>query len=111
MVELRDDGAPIGVCGLLKREPLPDVDIGFALLPRYWSRGYAYEAASAVMAHARDPLGLTRVLGITKPDNHGSIRLLEKLGLRFERMVRLADDEPEGKLFACKLPRSGDGRG
>ncbi len=99
-VELKDGREPIGICGLLKRDSLPDADIGFALLPRYWSKGYAFESASAVLAHARDTLGLQRVLAITSPDNVASIGLLESLGFRFERMSRLTEDAPEIKVFS-----------
>ncbi len=99
-VELKDGGKPIGMCGLLKRDYLPDVDLGFALLPAYRSRGYTLEAASAVLAHARDALGLKRVLAITSPDNVASIGLLERLGFRFERTARAAENEPEVKVFA-----------
>jgi RimJ/RimL family protein N-acetyltransferase len=100
MVELKDAGTPAGICGLVKRDALPDVDIGYAFLPRFWSRGYAHEAAAAVMVYARGTLGLKRVLAIVNPDNAGSIRVLEKLGLKFDRLVRLSDDEPEIMLFA-----------
>ena len=99
-VELKESGEPIGMCGLLKRDALPDVDVGFAFLPRFWSKGYAFESASAVLAHARDALGLRRVLAITSPDNEASIRLLEKLGFQFERMARVPEDGPEVRLFA-----------
>jgi RimJ/RimL family protein N-acetyltransferase len=99
-VELREDGEPIGMCGLLKRDSLPDPDIGFALLPRHRSRGLGLEAASAVLADARDRLGLGRILAITSPDNDVSVGLLERLGFRFERMSRLAEDAPEIKVFS-----------
>ncbi len=100
LVEARDSQIPMGICGLLKREILDDVDVGFAFVPEFWSRGYGFESASAVMAHARDALGLERVVAVVSPGNRASIRLLEKLGLKFERMVRLSDDEPEIQLFA-----------
>jgi [ribosomal protein S5]-alanine N-acetyltransferase len=102
-VELRDGGKPIGICGLLKRETLDDVDLGFAFLPRHWSRGYAREAAAAVLAHARETLALRRVVAITSLDNEASIRLLEKLAFRFERVLRLAPEQDEVKLFALEL--------
>jgi RimJ/RimL family protein N-acetyltransferase len=85
LVELKDTAVPIGLCGLLKREELPDPDIGFAFHPDYWGKGFAYESASAVMNDARERLGRRRVLAIVMPDNETSIRLLEKLGMRFER--------------------------
>jgi RimJ/RimL family protein N-acetyltransferase len=99
-VELRDAGEPIGICGLLKRDSLPEPDIGFALLPRHRAKGYAFESASAVLAHARDTLGLKRVLAIASPDNAASIELLEGLGFRFERMSRLDEDAPEIEVFS-----------
>jgi len=103
-VELREDGTPIGISGLLRRDILPDADIGFAFLPDYWAQGYAYESAAAVMKYARDVLDLERVLAITSPDNEASARLLGKIGLKFERMIRLSDDAPEIKLFTSAAP-------
>ncbi|MGE0129521.1 MAG: GNAT family N-acetyltransferase [Blastocatellales bacterium] len=100
LTELKDDGAPIGICGLIKRDALEDVDIGFAFLPKFWAKGYAYEAASAVMAYGKDVLGLKRIVAITTPDNHASGKLLEKLGLQFERMARLSEGAEEVRLFA-----------
>ena len=94
LVELKDPAVPIGICGLLKREDLPDADIGFAFLPDYWGKGFAFESASAVMNDARERLGLKRVLAIVSPDNDASIKLLEKLGMTFER------DKDDVKVFA-----------
>ncbi len=95
-----DGGEPIGICGLLKRDALPDADVGFAFLPRFWRQGYARESASAVLAYGRDTLGLRRILAITSPDNVASINLLGKLGFVFERLARLSDQAPEVSLFA-----------
>jgi len=103
LVELKEGGLPIGISGLVKRPALTDADVGFAFLPAYWSKGYAVESASAVMAYGREVLGLTRILAITSPDNEMSAKLLGKIGLRFERMVRLAEDEPEIKLFSSDV--------
>jgi RimJ/RimL family protein N-acetyltransferase len=100
VAELKEEGIPIGMCGLIKRDFLDDVDIGFAFLPKYWGKGYAYESASAVMVYGKDVLGLNRIVAITSLDNHSSARLLEKLGLRFEQMVRFADEDQEVRLFA-----------
>ena len=86
LVELKDTPTPIGMCGLLKREDLPDPDIGFAFLPDYWRQGFAFEAATAVMKDAHESLNLTQILAIVNPDNDASIKLLERLGLRFDRM-------------------------
>jgi RimJ/RimL family protein N-acetyltransferase len=103
LTELKEEGVPIGICGLLKRASLEDVDIGFAFLPGFWGKGYGLEAAGATMAYARATLGLTRLVAVTSPDNHPSIRLLEKLGLGFERMVRLSEDGPEISLLGRDL--------
>jgi RimJ/RimL family protein N-acetyltransferase len=99
LVELIDSGVPIGICGILQRDVLPDPDLGFAFLPAYWKQGYAQESAAAVRRYARAELGLGRLLAITNPANHSSIRLLEKLGFRFDRMTRTAPDAAELKLF------------
>lgn len=100
LVVLRETDTPMGLCGLLCREGLDDVDIGFAFLPRFWSRGYAYEAAAAMMEYGRNALGLDRIVAIASADNSRSFKLLEKLGLRFERWIRLAEDQPEIKLYS-----------
>ncbi len=98
-VERVGDGALLGICGLMKRETLDDVDLGFAFLERHRGQGYAEEAARAVLADGWSRLGLTRVVAITSPDNTSSIRLLEKLGFRFERFLRVTADAPESRLF------------
>jgi [ribosomal protein S5]-alanine N-acetyltransferase len=99
-VALRDGGAPIGMCGLLKRDHLEHPDLGYALLPRYWSQGYAREAADAVMAHGRSAFKLDRVLASTSLDNGDSIRLLEKMGFRFEGLVQSPGYDEPSRLFA-----------
>ena len=96
-------GDLIGMCGLIKREALEDVDLGFAYFPEFWRQGFGYEAATGVIAHARATLGLERLLAITSPDNVGSIGLLEKLGFGYLRMVRLAEESPEVRLFSRSL--------
>jgi ribosomal-protein-alanine N-acetyltransferase len=103
LVEVKESGAPIGICGLLKRDALDDTELGYALMPEYWSKGYALESASAVMAYAREELGLRRVAAITDAGNESSIRLLEKIGFKYEGMIRLSEDAPELKLFASEL--------
>jgi RimJ/RimL family protein N-acetyltransferase len=100
LVVIKETGAPAGLCGLVKRDGLDDVDIGYALLPEYWSDGFATESALAVKEYARSSIGLKRIVGITAPDNQGSIRVLEKIGLKFEKMVKLSEDDIELKLFA-----------
>jgi RimJ/RimL family protein N-acetyltransferase len=91
-VHLRDSGIPIAIITFIKRDYLPHHDIGFALLPAYASKGYAYEAAQAVLTHLQNNNALDTLLATTLPDNVLSIKLLQKLGLRFEREI-----EVEGK--------------
>ena len=99
-VGLKENGKAIGICGLIKRDTLPEPDIGFAFLPEHWNQGYAYESAAEVMRYAREVLRLDRILAITTPDNEASGRLLEKIGLRFQRLIRLSEDADEVKLFS-----------
>jgi RimJ/RimL family protein N-acetyltransferase len=99
LVELRATGTPMGICGLLKRPQLDDVDIGFSLVPEFWSQGYALEAAQGMMRFARTSLGLQRIVAITSLHNDRSGRLLSKLGFTFERNIRMASDAEELKLF------------
>jgi RimJ/RimL family protein N-acetyltransferase len=100
LVERLEDEAPIGICGILRRDALPDPDLGFAFMPAYWKHGYAFEAASAVLAHARGPLAIGRLLAVTNPANEPSIRLLGRLGFTLEGTTRLADGGADLKLFA-----------
>jgi [ribosomal protein S5]-alanine N-acetyltransferase len=104
LVKLRESDAPIGMSGLLKREELPDPDIGFAFLPDFCRRGFAFEAATAVMQDASDRLHLERILAITTPDNHASSNLLQRLGFRFDRLIKLSPDREQVKLFTKDLP-------
>jgi RimJ/RimL family protein N-acetyltransferase len=103
LVELKDGGAPIGICGLLKRDALDDVDVGFAFVPESWSKGYAFESTQATLAYARDTHHLRRVVAIVSPENVASIGLLVKLGFFFDRMVQMPGDRDEVKLFARRL--------
>lgn len=100
LVQLKGNGTPIGVCGLLYREALDLSDVGFALVPEHWGKGYATEAASAVMAYGRSALGIDRIVGLTSADNHSSIKVLEKLGLSFERTVKMSEDDPGTALYS-----------
>jgi RimJ/RimL family protein N-acetyltransferase len=101
LVLLKESGTPIGMCGLLKRDSLPDVDVGYAYRPPFWSNGYAFEAASAVLAHGREVFGLRRIVAITSPDNAGSRALLEKLGLHYEGTLSLSPGQ-DTHLFAVE---------
>ncbi len=105
VVELKETGAPIGTCGLIKRESLDDVDIGFAFLEQHWRKGYGHEAAAAVMEHGRRAHGLRRIVAVTAPHNQGSIRILEKVGLRFERMIRMPGEDQDIHFMSWDLQR------
>jgi RimJ/RimL family protein N-acetyltransferase len=98
LVERRTDGAPMGLCGLIRRDTLPDVDIGFALAGAYRGEGYAFEAAAATLRYAREVAGLERVVAIAMPGNHASTRLLERLGMRFERTIEFG---PQSEKLSC----------
>ena len=106
LVTLESDKTPMGMCGLLKRESLQDVDIGFAFLPEFWNKGYALEAAAAVMIYGKDVLKLPRIVAITNKDNHASAKLLNKIGLHFDRFIALEGDRDETRLFVPKDDRS-----
>ena len=99
-VSERETGGPVGMCGVIRRDTLEDVDLGYALLPEFSGRGYAQEAARAVVAYARDILGLGRLVAVVSAGNSRSIRLLERLGFMFERMVRLTPGDEEIGLYA-----------
>ncbi len=104
VVELKATGEPLGMCGLIKRDGLEDVDIGFAFLERHGSRGYATESASAVLAYGFEQLGLRRIVAITAPFNAASARVLERIGLRDEGLIQLPQYGGENRLFALDAP-------
>jgi RimJ/RimL family protein N-acetyltransferase len=99
LVSLKESHTAIGMCGLLKREELPDPDIGFALTSDFSGKGFASEAAAAVLKDARERLNLQRILAITSLDNDASINLLQRLGFRFEKVAQLTPDGEQLKLF------------
>ena len=99
LVSLKHDNTAIGMCGMIRRNGLEHADIGFALLPQYAGKGYAFEIASATMDHAKKKLGLEKIVAITSEDNTHSIKLLNKIGLHFERMIELEVDNEELMLF------------
>jgi len=103
VVTLKTTGEPIGTCGLIKRDTLDDVDIGFAFLPKFRGQGFALESAVAVLEHGKRDFGLKRIVAIVSPANRRSIAILEKLGLKFERMLKLPGDEEEISLYAIQF--------
>ncbi len=97
---LKDDTA-IGMCGLLKRDTLEDVDLGFAFSPAYWGKGYATEAALASLNYGHQVLGLTRIVAITNLENEASANVLLRIGMAFEGYIRLKGEEQDVSLYAC----------
>jgi len=93
MTLLKNSNIPVGMCGLINRETLEDIDIGFALLPEYLNLGYGYEIAHATMDYANNTLGIKKIVAITNSNNIPSIKLLNKLGLQFEKKIKLPDND------------------
>jgi RimJ/RimL family protein N-acetyltransferase len=91
-IERRSDGVLVGMCGLIDRDSLPAIDVGYALAPPFWGQGYAREATAATLGYARDVLAKTRILAIVQPENARSIRVLESLG-----MARVGSHRPDGE--------------
>lgn len=98
-VSLKADGTPIGMCGLLKRDTLDDVDVGFAYLPQFGGQGYATEAARATLNYGRTVLGLKRIVAITAPDNESSMNVLNKIGLRHTATLKIPGYKTDSLLF------------
>lgn len=104
-VSLQDSGEPIGMCGLLKREELDTPDIGFAFFSRFEGQGFAHEAATAVIQHARDVLGLAELSAVVQSNNTRSVTLLQKLGFRFEKPILFGPKREALDLYRMSLPR------
>ena len=97
---LKKNNIPVGMCGLIKRDTLENIDLGFALSPVFTGKGYAFEAAFATLNYAKTVLKLERIIAITTTENKNSIKLLEKLKFVFEKMVHLSNEEEELMLFS-----------
>jgi RimJ/RimL family protein N-acetyltransferase len=104
MVELKDRGTPIGMCGLLKRETLDYPDIGFAFLPEYTGKGYALEIAKSTLTFANEQLNIHPILAIVMPTNTRSIQLLEKVGMKFMKAFKSSENAEELMLFSNDFP-------
>jgi RimJ/RimL family protein N-acetyltransferase len=102
-VELKNDSTPIGMCGLVRREALEDVDLGFAFLPQFTGMGYAEEAGTATMDLARRKVKSKRLVAITMVDNSHSINLLRKLGFNFEKTVNFPGEEQTLMMYSVNL--------
>ena len=101
MVELKNSGTPVGMCGLIKRDGLDDVDLGFALLPEFYKNGYAAEIAEATLKYGFEKLKLPKIVAITMEANLSSISLLKKTGMTFEKNVTLPNDKETLCLFSA----------
>jgi RimJ/RimL family protein N-acetyltransferase len=99
LVTVKESGTPIGLCGLIKRDSMEDVDIGFGFMEKFWGAGYATESAAAVLDYGRNTLGIKRIVAITSPTNDSSAHVLEKIGLKFEGMVNIPEYGEE-RLFS-----------
>jgi len=99
LVLLKESLEPIGTCGLIHRDQFEAPDVGYAFFPEFWAKGYAFEAASAVMEYGRRTLGLPNIIALVKPGNAGSIRVLEKLGFSFSKLIQMEPDGAEAALY------------
>lgn len=100
LVQAKSGGAPLGMCGLVRRDYFPDPDLGFAFLPQFRAHGYAFEASQAALADGRGTLGYKRVLAIVQPNNAASLKLLHKLGFVQNRVFKLTAEDPELLVLA-----------
>lgn len=102
-LELKENNKPIGTCGLVKRDQLEDIDLGFAFLEEFESQGYGFEASVAILKLSKEKFKIKRLVAITLPINTKSIKLLGKLGFFYEKRVKPFDDDDELLLFAKQL--------
>jgi RimJ/RimL family protein N-acetyltransferase len=109
-VERKSDGALMGMCGLVKRDTLLEVDVGYALMPAFRGQGYAHEAAAACVRYAQDVLGLPEVWGITGPDNAPSAGVLQRCGLKDAGITRLVGNDDDTWVFKSPRVEAGDDR-
>lgn len=100
LVELKESAEPIGICGFVRRDYLPEADLGFAFLPQFEKKGYAFESASATTKYGREKLHFAKILAITTQNNQSSIKLLKKLGFEFERLIKPPNDSEQLNLFS-----------
>ena len=99
-MNLKKTDQSIGIAGLVDREGLDHIDIGYGMLPQFRGKGYAFEATKAIYDYGYQELKLEKIVAIVNPDNIGSIKLLTKLGLTYEKMIRLPDEDKDIKLFS-----------
>lgn len=95
LIITKEGNHKIGGVGIFEREGLDIVDIGFSLLDEFEGKGYAYEAASKVKSVGMEDFGLQKISAITTKDNFSSQKLIEKLGLKFQKYVTIPEDPEE----------------
>ncbi len=103
LANVRKSNQPIGMCGIKKRPTLQIPDLGYAFLKRYWSKGYATEAARGVIKYASKTLQMKRLAAITHPGNNASIKVLQKVGFQFKEITKLDGFEGKNKWFEIDL--------
>jgi len=99
LVVLKNSLQPVGTCGLLRRDQFPDADLGYAFLPEFWSQGFAYESASAVLDYGKRTLELARIIALVSPANSPSIKLLKKLGFSYSEQVKMEPSGSDAALY------------
>ena len=95
LIELKEGNVKIGGVGIFEREGLDIVDIGFSVLERFEGKGYMFEAAQKVKSIGMDDFGLSKISAITLKDNFSSQKLIERLGLKFQKYVTLPNENEE----------------
>jgi [ribosomal protein S5]-alanine N-acetyltransferase len=103
LVTLKENGVPIGLCGLIKRPSLENIDLGYAFLPEYTGKGYAFEATKAVIQYGKEQLSIDKIVAITTIDNLNSEKVLLKLGFSFDSLIKEKNASEELKLFTKVL--------
>ncbi|PZD79246.1 GNAT family N-acetyltransferase [Mesonia sp. K7] len=101
----KEDQQKMGTCGLYNRKGIDGVDIGFAFLPDYEKKVYAYEAAFQIKQAAFEDFGLKKLNAITIKENLSSRKLIEKLGLTFVQNIRIPGDEEELMLYVIEAKK------
>jgi [ribosomal protein S5]-alanine N-acetyltransferase len=108
LVELRQSATPIGMCGFVRRPGLTGPDMGFAFLPEFEGRGFAYESAVAALQYARTRIDLTTLLAIAQPDNLRSHRLLSRLGFFSTGVTTLPGETQSVEIFTLTADAAAD---
>jgi len=93
------DEEKIGTCGLYDRDGLEGIDIGFAFLPQFENKGYAFESVNKLLEVAIHEFKITKLSAITIKENFGSQKLLTKIGMTFKEYIKIPNDDEELMLY------------